>query len=748
MKKLLLVFFSLISSLVFSQQKERPKIGLALSGGGAKGLAHIGLLKAIDSVGIKVDYVAGTSMGAIVGSLYAAGYTGNEIEEIAHKLDWSKILSNRSSYDMLILPQKRNAEKYLEIPLIDGKFSFRRGILESNELWLTFNELLFPYLTTTDFADFDKAFCCVAADIETGDPVILKKGNIVKAIRASMAIPSIFTPVNIDGKTLIDGGIARNFPVSEAKKMGADMVIGSSVAAPLLKSQDLDNPLQMISQLAFYKENKDYEEQVKFADLLVKYPIEKYNASSFSSSEDILRIGIDVGKDIYPQLKRMKDSLDLLYGKELISPEPGKRIKKIDNILVSRFTTTGLSAKETAFFLKVMGFKDNEYCSPFFLSEKIRKVFGAGTFRKISYELIQDNAPNTYTINLVFEKEPKNIFKTGLHYNTETGIALKLAYSLLGGLNPFSETTIETAIGESPQFNIRNTYFFNNNRTWYLQSAVTGEFTDISTYDGNLKKIGLYNQQHLALKVSASNLITNNFSIGAGTRFEYLKYTPKIKTTPEATGRTHFFTSYVDLHFNNLEGPSYPNKGNNVDFEIGFNYDQHPDFNYFDGTETYTQNAAQFSKQAYFTLRYYSAHHFPVGKNSVFLKLNSGVHLGNKQPLMNDFIIGGNNSVLRNQVLFTGFRANAVSSSSVVSPQAGFQYNLGRKLVGNAIVNYLKYDFIKSNYAPGPRRDSVWGMALLVGYNSMIGPLEAVFMYNDLNNKLAPSFNIGYSLNF
>ncbi|TWI18808.1 patatin-like phospholipase family protein [Sphingobacterium siyangense] len=750
MKIHLLIILCFVTNLLFAQQQgERPKIGLALSGGGAKGLAHIGVLKAIDSAGIKVDYVAGTSMGAIVGSLYAVGYSGNEIEAIAHKLDWNKILSNKSSYDMLILPQKRNSGKYLEIPLIEGKFSFRKGIIESNELWLTFNELLFPYLATKDFSDFKRAFRCMAADIETGDLVILKSGNIAQAIRASMAIPAAFTPVTIDGRTLVDGGIARNFPVSEAKEMGAGVVIGSSVASPLLKSNEIDNPFQMVSQLAFYQENKDFQEQVKLAGILVNHPIEAYSASSFSSSDDIIKIGIEQGKALYPRLIKLKDSLDAIYGKEPLQPHPDTGFKKKNEVFVSKFTTTGLSEKEKGFYLNVLGFSDHKMYSASFLSDRIRKVFGAGIFRKINYELIPDVNSDSYTINLLFEKDPQHVLKTGLHYNTETGIALKLAFSMFGVSNPFTETSIETSIGEAPRIRIGNIYFFNHRRSWYLESSASGAFTDMSAYNEKMDKVGLYNQRHLKVEASINNLVTNNFLIGAGTRYEYLKYKPKIKTVLEAEGELGFVTSFANLRFDNRENNSYPNSGNKIDVEVGFNYAQHADFTYDDGTTSGTQHQDSFGKKPYFSLRYYSSHHLPVGKHSFFLKLNSGIHFGNKQPVLNDFIIGGNNAVIRNQILFAGFRANAVSSSSVISPQLGFQYNFGANLVANAIVNYLKYDFVKTNYIiDANRKNAVLGAGLAIGYKSFIGPLEAVFMYNNISDKIVPSFNIGYALDF
>ena len=747
MKKYLPLLFYFLCSIVFAQQEERPKIGLALSGGGAKGLAHIGLLQAIDSVGLDVEYVAGTSMGAIVGGLYAVGYSGKEIEKIASQMNWDRILSNKSSYDLLILPKKNNAGKYLEIPLIDGKLSFRRGALESNELWLTLNELFFPYLTTTEFDKFKREFRAVAADVETGDAVILKKGNIVKAIRASMAIPVVFTPVEIDGTTLVDGGIAMNFPVSEVKDMGSDFIIGSSVSSPLKQSAELDNPLQMITQLAFYKEKKDFDQQIKSTDIFIDYPIENYSTASFSSADEIIKLGIERGKEIYPKLQRIKDSLDAIYGKEEI---PVYDLRATKKLFVSKFSTSGISDEETEFYMRSMKFKDNKSYSSDFFSDRIRMIFGSGKFRKINYEVLPENKSDSVTVKVNFQKEPQNLIKTGLHYNSDTGIALKLGFSVFGYTNPFSETSADIAIGENPQFNIRNYYFFRKNKTWYLESTISGEYTDISMYDQNLDKIGLYNQMHLAAEMKVNNLIASNFTFGVGTRFDYLKYSPEIKTFPRAKGNTNFLTTFIDLHYNNLDSPAYPNKGNVVDIEVGINYNQHPNYHYSDGISEEIHHFPEFDKKAYYSIKYYSAHYLPVYKHAFFLKIHSGMHFGNKQPLLNDFIVGGNNPVMRNQILFPGFRANGIYSSSVVAPQVGFQYNVSKKFLLTALSSYLKYDFIKTNIIIDETnlKDSVWGFGLVAGYKSFIGPLEAAFMYNDINNKLSPVFNIGYSLNF
>lgn len=649
---------------------------------------------------------------------------------------------NKPPYNRLIIPQKDDFGKFIEVSLLNGKPSFRKGILESNELWLLLNENFFPYLTEKDFNKFPRQFRCVSANIENGEAVELSSGNITSAVRASMAIPSVFTPVKIDGKTLVDGGVVRNFPVSTAKKMGADIVIGSTVSSSLMTSDELDNPLEIISQVAFYKESSDYEKQVKSADIFVNYDLKGFGSSSFSSSDIIMKIGDDKGKEIYPQLKKLKDSLDQIYGTD----QRNFKVKRIDSVKIAQIKTEGLSESESEFFLKNLGFKSGNSYTASDISENIRRVFGAGFFRKINYQL-EKNDEKTVNLKLIFEKEPNSFIRTGLHYNSETGISLKLAYAKYGFLKPFSLTSVGVSIGENPQISLKRFYFFNHNRDLYLQSNISGEYTDIYTYNENFKKNGFYNQLHFKAETGVYKLLTSNFSVGTGLRFEAMKFSPKIEDALQANGSINFFNPFAILKFNNLDTPHFPNSGSFVDFEGGFVFNQNTKFTYNETTETTHDNASEFGSKSYFTLKLNSAVYFPLDKNAIFLKLNSGIHFGNKIPLMNNFLIGGINTELRNQVLFSGFRVNAKSSSSVFSPQIGFRYTVAKNFYATLSANYLLYDFIKEN-VNSDKSNSVFGSAITFSYNSFLGPIDASFMFNSLNKSISPNFNIGYSFNF
>ncbi|RYZ32891.1 MAG: hypothetical protein EOP49_36810 [Sphingobacteriales bacterium] len=246
LKVRLTLFFTFLSFCLLAQ---RPKIGVTLSGGGAKGLAHLGILKAIDSAGLKVDYVTGTSMGAILGSLYAVGYSADTLVKIVDDIDWDALFRNQTSLPSLLMQEKEESYKYIvELPWINHKFHLSTGLLEGQELWLKFSELFFPVYNIKDFSKFSIPFRCISTDVGNGEAVVLKKGEVTNAIRSSMAIPSFFTAVNYEKSKLVDGGIVRNFPVRDVREMGADFVIGSNVAGGLLPSDKIRNVFQILLQ--------------------------------------------------------------------------------------------------------------------------------------------------------------------------------------------------------------------------------------------------------------------------------------------------------------------------------------------------------------------------------------------------------------------------------------------------------------------------------------------------------------------
>ena len=385
LQKAFILFITLLSSFEITAQSKRPTIGVTLSGGGAKGLAHIGILKAIDSAGIKVDYITGTSMGSIIGGLYAAGYSADQLEKIARKADWSEVLSNQSSLRAIVMEEKNEYSKYaIELPWVNNGFRLPSGVVEGEELWLKFSELFFPVYNIKDFSKFSIPFKCVSADIETGEAVVSDSGEIVTAVRSSMAIPSLFTAIEHNGKRLIDGGVVRNFPVRDVKEMGADFVIGSRVSTGLLPKERVNNALQILMQIVFFKEAATSTEDIKLCDIYIHMPLLDYTAASFGRSHELLEYGLEQGRILYPQLKALADSLNKIYGEQYV---PKDRLPKVDSILISEIQINGLKETTKDFFEHMMGFETGKYYSSVKLGRMVRRVFGTRYYNRIVYAL-------------------------------------------------------------------------------------------------------------------------------------------------------------------------------------------------------------------------------------------------------------------------------------------------------------------------------------------------------------------------
>lgn len=729
------------ANVAFAQQ-ERPKIGLTLSGGGAKGIAHIGLLQAIDSAGLKVDYVTGTSMGAVVGGLYAAGYSGDSIMKIAQKLDWQLLLSNDPPVKSFNLREQDDIGKYIDLPLAKGKLTLKRGFLESNELWMALAELYYPYYTITDFDNFDKGFRCIATDVATGKMVVLKNGNIVSAVRASMAIPSIFTPVEIDGKVLIDGGLVRNFPISDVKEMGADIVIGSDVSGKMEPIENAHSPLDIISRLPFYNAIADLEQQKKLVDIYVEYPLGKLSTSSFASGEEIIKIGLAKGRELYPVFKRLKDSLDNIYGVQKIDTIA----KKQNSVLIKGYEVKGLPQDEAPLFMDILDLPMNRHYTAKDLTEAMRRTTAARLYSKITYSLIPDTDGGASIVFNV-EKLPSTYTRFGFHYNTTTGIGIKTGLIKRGFLNPFSSASCMFSIGENPRGEAVVAYYTGKRRKLLLQAKANFEIIDIKTYDTEFVESGLYNQASQNCDLQLLWQAENDWSVGVGTTFSNIAYDPKITSDAQLEGAAVYLNSYLVFQSNTLNERLYPNRGNRIYIKGGVIYSQRAAFTiYNDGVEVANENSGIFDFKPYAQLRMEFEQYFPVNDNAFLIQAQSGMNFNYKQAIINDFLIGGLNNVIRNQITFAGLPDGAIFSSSVVSAQVGYQHQLIKNLYLTGKVNGLWFDFIETSYRLNTIQRYGIGGSLTAGYKTFLGPIEASLMYSNLSNQVLPYFNIGYIL--
>ncbi|MDH4185722.1 MAG: patatin-like phospholipase family protein, partial [Nitrospira sp.] len=293
-----------------AEKPHRPKIGLVLGGGGAKGSAHIGVLKVLEELKIPVDYIVGTSMGAIVGALYASGLSAGELEKVLTSIDWDDVFSGDP--DRQEIDYRRKREDYeiltgLSLGIKDGKIVMPKGLVKDQKVNVLFETLM---LHTSAIDDFDKLpvpYRAVAADLETGEMVVLKSGRLADAARASMSVPGAFPPMELDGRLLIDGGIVRNLPIDIVREMGADIIICSDVDKPLPMRKDIGGSFQILNQMIDIMMKKNVKEQIKTLgpqDVYIKPELGNLGSTDFGKAAEISRLGEKAAREEIDSLKR------------------------------------------------------------------------------------------------------------------------------------------------------------------------------------------------------------------------------------------------------------------------------------------------------------------------------------------------------------------------------------------------------------------------------------------------------------
>ena len=318
------LFISILPALLFAQKVDEstgnlksnidgPKVGLVLSGGGAKGIMHIALLRAMEEVNMPIDYIGGTSMGAIIGGLYSIGYSADELEDIVQSADWNRLLSDAVSRRYVPIEEKQWDSMYMiSLPIINKRISLPTGLVAGQEISKMFTRLTIPVHGITDFNQFPIPFVAIATNLADGEPIIMRFGHLPDVLRSSMAIPSVFAPHEIYGKRTIDGGVARNFPVTDVLEMGADYVIGINVSDSDQQSDTLSNIISILDRTLNYKIAETTLDQARLVDHLIQPDIGDYSIISFDAIPEIIEISKMAVEQYKPRLKVIADSLNQL----------------------------------------------------------------------------------------------------------------------------------------------------------------------------------------------------------------------------------------------------------------------------------------------------------------------------------------------------------------------------------------------------------------------------------------------------
>ncbi|MCA1742118.1 MAG: patatin-like phospholipase family protein, partial [Bacteroidales bacterium] len=383
---LLIVVMTIVSTPLTRAQDlpQRPKLGLALSGGGAKGLAHLGVIKVMEEAGLKPDYITGVSMGSIVGGLYALGYSPDSIAIMFRTYNWEDALSDRIPENKIIFLEKRHYfNSLISLPITRTAIKIPAGLINGQLIESALNHYFWPAAHISDFSELPVPYLCLATDMLSSKKVISRGGYLPDAIRASISIPSIFTPVKTDTAVLVDGGVLRNYAVTELREMGADIVIGSYVGFRGATEEDLESVQGILKQIGFLTSLADYETQKRLSDIMVEPDLKDYSTMSYGNVDSIIARGYREALKYKDRFIRLADSLDAMGLREKVTPLPGVMYYQFDTI---RVVGNNIVSDE-----QITGVLDIVPLQPVdrdLLAERIELLYGKGWFEKVKYRII------------------------------------------------------------------------------------------------------------------------------------------------------------------------------------------------------------------------------------------------------------------------------------------------------------------------------------------------------------------------
>ena len=434
----------------------RPTVGLVLSGGGARGAAHVGVIKVLDELQIPVDFVAGTSMGAIIGGLYASGMTADELTHVIETADWSALLTDRPPRAQRSFRRKSDDIGFLvdfDLGVDKSGLIFPEGFIQGQNLEIALKRLALPAISIDDFDELPIPFRAVATDIVTGEAVVLDSGDLAAAMRASMSAPGIFKPVRSDGRILVDGGVANNLPVKIVRDMGADILIVVDVGFPLLSEDQLGSALAVTKQMLTILINGRAQDQIALMDeddILISPNLGDFGSQDFQRLVEAQQLGNEKAQELSGRLAELSISNDeyLAYRQRVEINRHDAPV--IDSVVVeneSRLSPKVIEARLAEQAGKPLDLEQ--------LESDISNIYGFDTFETVTYDVVNDAGKNTLLVTATEKSWGPNYLRFGVNLeddfsgNSSYNVAARLTRTEINRLG--GEFRAEFQIGQTPR---------------------------------------------------------------------------------------------------------------------------------------------------------------------------------------------------------------------------------------------------------------------------------------------------------
>lgn len=700
---------------------ERLKVGLALSGGGARGSAHIGVLMALEELGIKVDYIAGTSMGAIIGGMYASGYSPEQIEEILLAMDWERALRDRPDRVDRTMRTKELEAQFLipyRLGFNGGEFQLPLGLIEGQHLDQVFREILQPVVGIHDFSELPIPFKAVATDLVTGEEVVLSQGSLPDSLRASMSVPGVFSPVTIDDRLLVDGGMSNNLPVSVVRDMGADIVIAVDISSTLLKREQLKSVFSVTEQLTNFLVRRTTQAQIDLMggeDLLIVPDLGAFSSANFSEAGQVVQKGYDAA------MLEKAGIMAMASRQGAIGPVAAP--VSFTEFVVNFVELENDSVLHDEIIRSRLAVEPGQPVDLKKLDRSVDQIFSLDVFQSVTYDLVKNDEGETGVVVRAVPREwGPNYLQFGLELSTDfsgsSDFKLGAAYTRKALNRLGGELRVTGTLGREDELSVDFYQPIDTQARWFLEQEV---FWNRENYDLWRDDV---NVAELELRGWGANFgFGRNFSTTNRARLRYVV----------ADGRTDIVTGNpdelgnADIDIGELEFQYIHDSLNSIWFPTSGMLHK---LEYLYATESLGATTA------YQQATGNGAVLFSFGKNTALLNYELGYSFDDKAPIERWYRMGGfgrlsglapDQLLGRHTMLATLAYYRRLNQLDLVSAYAGFTLEAGNvwDMSDDIGLDDLRYSG-----------------SLFVGADSPLGPIYLALGYAD-SDDLAAYFYLG-----
>jgi len=746
------ILFTVLFALIWvrgiaqdTSENRPPKVGLVLSGGGAKGLAHIGVLKVIEESGIKIDYIGGTSMGAIVGALYASGYSAKQLDSIFRSTDFTDLIQDNVPRSAKTFYEKEDSERYaLTLPFENFKVSFPQAISGGQNIYNLLIQLLFHVKDVQDFKKLPIPFVCMATNVETGEEVVLDKGYLPEAIVASGTFPSLFEPVEINGQILIDGGVVNNYPINQVKEMGADIIIGVDVQHDLATRESLSSATEILLQINNYRTVNDMKKKSKETDVYIRPDIDEFSVIAFDKGKQIVKNGEEAAQIKLNELKQIAES-------QKEAPKPRTSIKMVDSLTINRMIIEGNDQYTRGYIKGKLRFNLGEKISFEDLRQGMNNLSATGNFKAIRYDLMSNGLGADLILKLK-ENPTKMFIKMSAHYDDLYKSAALINLTKKNFLMKDDVASFDFILGDHIRYNLQ----YYQDKGYYWSFGINSRLTDFDMEtdfaqiqrnfkvpnDPNIQNINL-DVIDLTNQVYLQTVLKEEFAFTVGAEHKYLKYSTRTlnQVDPEidvsnSNQRTTFedsnyFSAYSQIKLDTYDDKYFPTKGLFFDGDIHF-YAFSSDF-----SDNFSQFAIVKSK--------FGGVFSPLHNLSVNLGVEGGFKLGTSPVASFDFVLGGfGNDFVNNFTPFFGYDFLSLPGNSYVKGIGSLDYRFAPKHHFLFAANYANVEDDLFRTGDWFEEPSFSGYGLGYGFESFLGPIQIYYSWSPEISESHVFFSVGY----